>query len=68
MGLPVPSRFPRFPLFLTALRDTLQEPLCFDVSCENRLSGRRAFFFPPQSWLRVWRRGSQLGGGTYGPS
>ena len=69
MGLPTPSRFPRFPLLLTALRDTLQVPLCFDVLSENRKSGRRAAsFFLPQSWLRAWRRGSQLGGGTYGPS
>ena len=69
MGLPTPSLFPRFPLFPTALRDTLQVPLCFDVPSENRKKrATRRFFLPPQSWLRAWRRGPQLGGGTYGPS
>ncbi len=60
MGLPSPSLFPRFPLFLTALRDTLQVPLCFDVSSENRLSGRRAASF--------FLRKAGFGCGVEGPS
>ena len=75
MGLPIPSRFPRFSPFLTALRDTLQVPLCFDVSSENRLSGRRAASFSSAKLASGGRRAASFflrkagfGRGTEGPS
>ena len=45
MGLPFLLVVLEFPLLLSALRGTLQVPLCFDVPSENRKSGRRAASF-----------------------
>ena len=59
----------RVPLSLTTLRHTKHVPLRFDVLSENRKSGRRAAsFFSHNAVSGRGVEGSQLGGGTHGPS